>query len=558
MMRALLLALTGLLLFSPVAAAQRAADLIIWNGPIYTGVDDAPRVEAVAVRNGVIAFAGARADAERYKGPRTQIVDLRGAAAFPGFQDAHAHFRGIGDRELTLNLEGLASLADAVEAVRKRVAQAAPGAVIFGRGWHEGRWPEGRMLSAADLDAVAPDNPVILVRGDGHSLVANSKALALAGVTSATIAPDGGAIGKTPDGRLNGILVDRAQDLVASLRAQAQPSLDAAMDAAFRVYPSRGWVGLHNMSVTWAEAQNLERRARRGTVPLRIYNAVTPDAAETLLASGPRRSPDGRVQTRAIKFYMDGSLGSRSAALFAPYTDQANETGLLLQKREDVLPLYERALRRGIQIATHGIGDRGNAMVLDLYADAFAAVPETSRRERDPRWRVEHAQHLRGGDIGRFAQLGVIASMQPSHAISDLHFAHHRLGVDRLDGSYAWASLTRARAIIAAGSDAPVEQGDPLIEFYAAVARRDLQGFQGPHWRPGEVVSREAALRMFTWAPAYAAFEDRIRGRLAVGQRADVSIFSIDLMTAPIEAIPKGRALMTIIDGVPAWRAADW
>ena len=557
-MKRLTLAALAALLLTPFAKAQPAADVIVWNGPIYTGVDEAPRVEAVAARRGVITFAGARADAEKHQGPRTRIVDLRGASAFPGFQDAHAHFRGIGERELTLNLEGLPSLAAAVEAVRRRVAETAPGAVIFGRGWHEGRWPERRMLAAADLDAVAPNNPVILVRGDGHSLVANAKALEAAGVTTTTAAPDGGAIGKGADGRLNGILVDRAQDLVAPLRLQAQPSLDAALDAGFRVYPSRGWVGLHNMSVHWDEAIALERRARRTTLPLRIYNAVTPDAAQALLASGPRRSADGRIQTRAIKFYMDGSLGSRSAALFAPYADRASETGLLLQKREDVLPRYEHALRRGIQIATHGIGDRGNAMALDLYADAFANVPEDSRGERNPRWRIEHAQHLRLEDIVRFEKLGVIASMQPSHAISDLHFAHDRLGVDRLDGAYAWASLLNARAMVAGGSDAPVEQGDPLIEFYAAVARKDLQGFQGAHWHAAQIVSRQAALRMFTWAPAYAAFEDHMRGRLVVGQRADLSIFSVDLMTAPVEDIPNGRALMTIIDGRPAWRVTGW
>ena len=554
------LALSTLLaiVFLPLAHAQPAADIIVWNGPIYTGVDDAPRIEAIAARRGVITFAGARADAEKLKGPRTQIIDLRGAAAFPGFQDAHAHFRGIGARELTLNLEGLPSLAATVEAVKRRAAETPAGGAVIGRGWHEGRWLERRALTTTDLDAVAPDHPVLLMRGDGHSLVANTKALQAAGITKATVAPEGGAIGRGADGELNGILVDNAMGLVAALADQGEPSLNAALDAAFKVYPSRGWVGLHNMSVGWDEVLALERRVRRTTPTLRIYNAVTPEAADQLFASGPRRSADGRIQTRAIKFYMDGSLGSRSAALFAPYADRPNETGLLLQKPETALPLYERALRRGLQIATHGIGDRGNAMVLDLYADAFTRVPEAQRRQRDPRWRVEHAQHLRSADIPRFAQLRVIASMQPSHAISDLHFAQDRLGVPRLAGSYAWSSLIASGAIVTGGSDAPVEKGDPLIEFYAAVARKDLQGFQGPNWHAEEAVSRAAALRMFTFAPAYAAFEDHMRGRLVVGQRADVSVFSVDLMTAPVDDIPKGRALMTIIDGKPAWRADGW
>lgn len=557
-MKRFILAVLAALCLAPAALAQPAADIIVWNGPIYTGSDETPRVEAIAARRGVITFVGARADAEKLKGPRTQIIDLRGAAAFPGFQDAHAHFRGIGERELTLNLEGAASLAAAVEAVRARVARAASGDVIIGRGWHEGRWPEKRTLIAADLDAVAPDNPVVLVRGDGHSLVANTKALEAAGVSAATVAPDGGAIGKSDDGRLNGILVDNAMNLVGPLFERARPSLDASLDAAFKIYPARGWTGLHNMSVEWDEVLALENRARRTAAPLRIYNAVTPDFAERLLRSGARRSADGRIQTRAIKFYMDGSLGSRSAALFAPYADRPGDAGLLLQQRDDALPHYERALRRGIQIATHGIGDRGNAMVLDLYAEAFARVPEGDRKVAAPRWRIEHAQHLRREDIPRFEQLGVIASMQPSHAISDLHFAEDRLGVARLDGSYAWASLLTSRVVVAGGSDAPVEIGDPLIEFYAAVARRDLQGFQGPNWHAEEAVSRAAALRMFTAAPAYAAFEEQLRGRLVIGQRADMSVFSVDLMTAPVADIPKGRALMTVIDGKPAWRAEGW
>ncbi len=546
------------LLFAPIAHAQPAADIIVWNGPIYTGVEDAPRVEAIAARNGVITFAGSRAGAEKMKGPRTQVVDLRGASAFPGFQDAHAHFRGIGERELTLNLEGLPTLAAAVDAVKGRAVQATAGAVIVGRGWHEDRWPEKRTLTAADLDAVAPDNPVILMRGDGHSLVANTKALEAAGITAATVAPAGGSIGKTADGKLNGILVDNAMDLVATLTAQARPSLDAALDAALKVYPAQGWVGVHNMSVEWDEVLNLERRARRTTLPLRLYNSVTPESAERLFSSGPRHSPDGRVETRAIKYYMDGSLGSRSAALFAPYADRAGDTGLLMQTREQALPLYEKALRNGIQIATHGIGDRGNAMILDMYAEAFARTPANRRVESNPRWRIEHAQHLRVEDIARFEKLGIIASMQPSHAISDLHFAQDRLGVDRLAGSYAWASLINAHVIVAGGSDAPVEQGNPLVEFYAAIARKDLQGFQGPNWHGEEVVPRGTALQMFTVFPAYAAFEHDKRGRLVVGQRADVSVFSVDLMTAPVDDIPKGRALMTIVDGRAAWRAEGW
>lgn len=556
-----LLAVLAALLLAPLAHAQPAADLIVWGGPIYTGDPATPKVEAIASRNGVISFAGARAGAEALKGPRTQVVNLRGAAAFPGFTDAHAHLRGIGERELTLNLEGTASIAALVETVRTRVASASPNAVIVGRGWIETHWPEKRFPTAADLDAVSPSNAVILERADGHAVVANSKALAMAGITAATQAPTGGEILRGANNAPTGMLIDNAMSLIGSVVQKAgRPTVDAAIASAFKVYPARGWTGVQNMSIEWDEVLALEAASRRATIPLRLYNAVTPNAADKLFASGARRSPDGRVVTRAIKFYMDGALGSRGAALFDPYSDAPQSRGLVMLTPEQARPVFDRALKRGLQIATHAIGDRGNAMVLDIYAQSFAAVPAAQRPAsvREPRWRIEHAQHLREGDIQRFKQLGVIASMQPSHAIGDLHFAPARLGDARLGGAYAWEALEKTGAIIAGGSDAPVEKGDPLIEFYAAVARKDLAGFSAPNWHSENAVSRETALAMFTVNPAYAAFENHLRGQLKPGQRADVSVFSVDLMTAPVEEIPKGRALLTVIDGRTAWRADGW
>jgi predicted amidohydrolase YtcJ len=548
------------LLFAGHAQAQPAADLIVWNGVIHTGDSGSPRAEAIAVREGVVVHAGDRAGAEALKGPRTQIIDLRGATAFPGFIDAHAHLRGIGERELTLNLEGTPSIAALLQAVKARVdALPANGAVLVGRGWIETHWPERRFPTRADLDAVSPDTAVILERADGHALVANSRALDMAGITDDTQPPAGGAILRDAAGKPTGMLIDNAMSLVTPVAARAvRPTLAQTLDAAFRVYPARGWVGVHNMSVDWNEVLALERMARRKTIPLRLYNAVTPEAGLRLLASGPRRSRDGRVVTRAIKYYADGALGSRGAALFAPYADAPDSTGLILLKRDEALPVYERALRSGIQIATHGIGDRGNAIILDVYAEAFARVPAAQRAIVEPRWRIEHAQVLRREDIPRFRTLGVIASMQPSHAIGDLHFAPARLSPDRLAGAYAWSSLVAAGVMVPGGSDAPVERGDPLVEFYAAIARKDLNGFSGEGWHPEEAVTRETALKMFTAWPAYAAFEESSRGTLVVGRKADISVFSIDLMTAPAADIPKGRALLTVIDGRTAWRAADW
>jgi predicted amidohydrolase YtcJ len=554
------LAALASLLFAGIAAAKPApADLIVWGGPIYTGDAARPVVEAIAVRGSLIFEVGPRARVARLRGPDTQVIDLRGAAAFPGFTDAHVHVQGVGERELILNLDAVRSLADLVAAVKGRVATLQPGEILVGRGWIETHWPEARFPSRRDLDAISPANPVMLVRADGHALVANSAALAMAGIEASTKPPAGGDILREADGAPSGMLIDNAMDLMRAVGAKARkPAQREALAAAMRVYPARGWTGAHNMSVDWDQALALEAMHAETRLPLRVYNAVTPQAAEKLFASGQRRSADGLVTTRAIKFYADGALGSGGAALFEPYADSPGSRGLVLMRAEDADPLFARALRDGIQIATHGIGDRGNALVLDAYARAFAAVPIKDRAIAAPRWRVEHAQIIRPADMPRFRDMGVIASMQPSHAIGDLYFAPARLGPARLDGAYAWRSLTDLGVVIAGGSDAPVEQGDPLIEFYAAVARRSLDGFQGPDWRPQEALDRGQALALFTTAPAFAAFEEKERGQLKPGMRADVSIFSVDLMRAPSADIPKGRALATIVDGRIAYRAKDW
>jgi predicted amidohydrolase YtcJ len=260
---------------------------------------------------------------------------------------------------------------------------------------------------------------------------------------------------------------------------------------------------------------------------------------------GPYADPSGLVHVRGVKLYMDGALGSRGAALLAPYSD-APSAGLLVTPVETIRDYLARARANGVQVATHAIGDRGNRLVLDAYRDAFADAPDALRAAR---WRIEHAQIIAPADIPRFAEMGVIASMQPSHAISDLHFAPARLGRARLHGAYAWRSLSRGGAVLAAGSDAPVEKGDPLIEFYAAIARRDLSGFAGPDWRSEEALSRAEALRMLTWGPAYASFQEEDRGALAAGLRADVSVFSVDLMEAAPEAIAAAQAVLTIAGG---------
>lgn len=536
-----------------LAAPAVAQDLVIRGGTIHTGVDGAEPAEVVVVRGGRIAYVGDADEAPSTDGIET--VDLGGATLFPGFTDGHAHLDGIGWREMTLNLEGSASVAEAMARLAAW-AEAHPEGPIVGRGWIETHWPEGRFLTRQDLDAAAPGRIVLLSRADGHAVVASTPALAAAGIDRDTAAPSGGEILREADGAPTGLLVDAAEQLVADLTPQADAeALREAYRAGFAVYARYGWTGIHFMSAPWRDVPLLEAMAEAGEAPLRVYNSITPDGAMDLIAQGPRSAADGRVVTRAIKMYADGALGSRGAALFAPYADRPDTTGLMQMSGDEARPIYEAAFRAEIQIATHAIGDRGNAEVLGWYLDAMHAVNGDDYRLRDARWRIEHAQVLRERDYMFFAGIPVIASMQPSHAIGDLHFAPARLGDDRLDGAYAWKSLSDLGIIVVGGSDAPVERGDPLIEFYAAVARRDLNGFQGPDWRAYEAVSRATALKMFTLWPAYASFREDELGAIEVGKRADFTAFDIDLMTVPADRIPHGRAVLTVVDGTVTYRA---
>ncbi len=546
--------LTLALLLASAGWSTQAQELLIRGGKIYTGVAAQPTAEVVLVQDGRVAYVGTESGLPAFAYAET--LDLRGATMFPGFTDGHAHLDGIGWRELTLNLEGSASVAEAMARLTAW-AEAHPEGPIVGRGWIETHWPEARFLTAADLDAAAPGRIVLLSRSDGHAVVASSTALAAAGVDASTAAPAGGEILKGPDGRPTGLLVDAAEQLVAGLLPQTDPeALRDAYRAGFRVEAAYGWTGVHFMSAPWRDIPLLEAMAEAGEAPLRIYNSVTPDGAAALIAGGPRSVADGRIITRAIKYYADGALGSRGAALLEPYADRPETSGLMQITGDEIIPLYEAALRGGIQIATHAIGDRGNASVAEWYQQALNAVPAADRPDgADVRWRIEHAQILRPSDYRWFQHLPIIASMQPSHAIGDLHFAPARLGDARLDGAYAWHSLVDMGVIVVGGSDAPVERGDPLIEFYAAVARADLEGFQGTDWRPGEAVDRATALKMFTLWPAYASFREDELGTIEVGKRADFTAFSVDLMTAPVGDIPNGRATLTVVDGVVVYRA---
>ncbi|MDQ3117923.1 MAG: amidohydrolase, partial [Verrucomicrobiota bacterium] len=349
-----------------------------------------------------------------------------------------------------------------------------------------------------------------------------------------------------------GMLLDNAIALVKRKISSPTPGENArALVLGAERSIALGWCEIQNAGSQLPELELLKKLYGEGKLKLRIYNAVygPGPAADRLLKDGPILDAyQKRFTTRAIKVAFDGSLGSRSAALLEPYSD-ADTSGFLTEKEETLRPMLKEALRRGIQVETHAIGDRASRAILDLYEEAFQAVSPNERKVREPRWRVEHAQVLSPSDIPRFAKLGVIASMQPSHAISDLFFAPRRLGEERLAGAYAWASLLKSGAIIAGGSDAPVEQGDPMIEFYAAVARKSKDGFTGPGWHPEQAVTREQALKMFTAWPAYAAFQEKDKGSIEAGKLADLTILSADIMKIPEPEILRTRCLMTIVGG---------
>ncbi|MBV6415915.1 MAG: N-substituted formamide deformylase [Steroidobacteraceae bacterium] len=533
-----------------VVACLEAA--VFFNANLHTGAGTPRGADAIVVEDGRIRYIGPTSRALRRAPKAARHVDLHGATVVPGFTDAHAHLSGIGFRELEFDLTGTASLA---ELQRKLAARATTTTApwITGRGWLESRWQPAAFPTRAALDAVVADRPVLLERADGHAAVANSRALALAGVDAKTPDPAGGQILRDAHGEPTGMLVDAAVALVGRLvpppsAAEELRALELGAARSVRL----GWTQLQIAGNTRAEVGRLCTLYRDGRIKLRLYDAIGgpgEDAAQ-LLAGRIERQPCGdRYTVRAIKLYMDGALGSRGAALLAPYSDAPGSSGLLLNSEAALFPVLTEALRRGIQIETHAIGDRANRIALDLYQRAFAAVPRAERAIAEPRWRIEHAQVLAPDDLPRFAALGVIASMQPSHAIGDLYFAPARLGPERLEGAYAWRSLLDSGAVVAAGTDAPVERGDPVMEFYAAAVRRSLDGFADANWHREERVSRAEALRMLTWAPAYAAFEEHDRGTLEVGKLADFTVLSQDILTVPDEEILATRIEMTVIGG---------
>ena len=538
--------------------AAEDVDLLLFNGNVYTVNEKLPKAEAIAVKKDRIVFVGSNDDARKFRAPRA--IDLHGYTVVPGLTDSHCHIFGIGERELTLNLEGTNTLEDFLAKVKARVAQTPRDKWITGRGWIETFWKPPQFPTRQDLDKIAPDNPVFLTRADGHAAIVNSAALKIAKIDKNTPNPFGGEILKDKaTSEPNGMLLDNAQELVAkNIPKPTEADREQALLSGINREIGLGWCEIQNAGSHKEDVDLIKNAFESGKIKIRFINCVFgpgEDAQNFLKEGATLNAFNHHFTQRTIKVIFDGALGSRGASLLKPYNDAPETSGYLTEKPEELRPMFEEALRRGIQVETHSIGDRANRMILDLYEAAFKAVPPNERKIGEPRWRVEHAQIVDLADIPRFAKVGVIPSMQPSHAISDLFFAPARLGMDRLAGAYAWQSFLKSGAIICGGSDAPVERGEPMIEFYAAVARKSIKGESGDGWHPEQAVSREQALKMFTIWPAFAAFEEKEKGSIEVGKLADFTVLSHDIMKIPEPEILKTRVEMTIIGGEIVYEA---
>ena len=556
-MRASLVALAFL---APMASAQPQpappARYVLDHARIYT-VDAAhPIAEALAVDAGRIVAVGTSAElAAQYAAwPR---IDVGGRTVVPGLIDAHAHLLGLGQSLLQADLVGTASLADIGDRLRAFAATAPAGAWITGRGWDQNDWAgSGAFPTRHDLDAILADRPVWIQRVDGHASWANTAALRSAGIdpdAAAPADPAGGQVVRDARGRATGVFVDAAEALVArAVPAMTDAEWAEALRRATEETTRAGLTGVHEAGVPLAALDFYRAAIAAGTLPIRVYAMVEPGEIDAFCAANPSGAlvdPSGRLAVRSVKVYTDGALGSRGAALLADYTDDAGNRGLMQMPAEALASLAGRAMRCGLQVNTHAIGDAANRAVLDAYEAAIAATGGGPGRHR-----IEHVQVLDPADVPRFAALGVIASVQPTHATSDMPWAETRLGPDRVRGAYAWRSLVNAGARLALGSDFPVERVSPLLGFYAAVTRQDAAGAPPGGWHADQTLTRAEALRGFTLDAAFAGFMEDEVGSLEAGKRADFVVLSQDLMTVPADQILATRVLATYLDGAPVYQ----
>ena len=553
-MRLLAYTLSCLLAASPSMAAQPEVTLLS-AARIHTMDAARPLARAMAydADGRILAVGEVAALAAQF--PQAHRLDVGDATVVPGLVDAHAHVSGLGMAMMEADLTGTTDKQEVLRRLQAHEKTLAPGAWLVGRGWDQNDWPERAFPTAAELDVAFPARPVWLSRVDGHAGWANGAAMRAVGRDlSGTWQPDGGKILRDAAGQPTGIFVDNAMLLLDQARpAQDAATLERALSLGMQAAVAHGLTGVHDAGISLDELRRYQRLADRGAMPLRIYAMADGDAAalEALCRDGLYRHPSGRLQMRAVKLYADGALGSRGAAMLNDYSDDHGNRGLMVMSPEARAVASAKAKRCGVQVATHAIGDRGNRVSLDVYAKALGEDVAG-----DHRWRIEHAQVLAAADLPRLAAMHVIASMQPTHATSDMPWAEDRVGPQRIVGAYAWRQLRDSGARLALGSDFPVESVDPRLGLYSAVSRADAAGQPAGGWMPQEKLTAYEALRGFTLDAAYAGFAEGELGSLAAGKRADFVVLAEDPLAVPDAALRSLAVRATYVDGKPVYEAA--
>lgn len=530
-------------------ASDPPADLILFNAHVYTVDPDPPTAEAIAIRGDRIVAVGADVEIQKLAGSHTKQLDLGGKMVLPGFVDAHGHLLGLGQGLLSVDLTGAGSYPEVIKRVAERAAKTPRGQWVLGRGWDQNRWPEHEFQEHDALSRATPDHPVFLTRIDGHAAMVNALALERAQITGDTKDPEGGRILRTKAGEATGVFIDNAMGLVQRrIPPPSQANMREAIRLAIDHCKRLGLTTVHDAGVSGSVINLYKEMIDAGEFDLRVYAMISAGSTATIdeyFANGPLLNYKNRLTVRSVKVLIDGALGSRGAALFEPYTDDPGNTGLLTTKPEELLALTRRALGSGFQVCCHAIGDRGNRLVLDAYETALKEAPQV----RDARLRIEHAQIVALSDIPRFAYLGVIPSMQPTHATSDMPWAEARVGPERIKGAYAWRKFLDAGCRIAGGSDFPVESANPLFGFHAAISRQDHKGQPEGGWHPEELMTREEAFRCLTIDAAYAGFEERDKGSIEVGKLADLVVLFYDIKYFEPQSILKTEVVTTILGG---------
>lgn len=534
--------------------AQAGGVTVVVAERIHTMDVARPRAQAMAFDgDGRILALGSR-DAMQTQFPDGTVLDLGPATVVPGLIDAHGHVAGLGLTAMQADLAGTTGKDEALQRLRDFAATLPDGVWLLGRGWDQNRWAGKQFPTAADLDAHFPDRPVWLRRVDGHAAWGNSAALALVERDlSGDWQPEGGKIERDADGNPTGVFIDEAMSLVDAHVPELEDGVASqALAAGMQAAVAHGLTGVHDAGVSLATLAHYQRLADRDAMPLRVHAMADGDgeALEMLCRDGLYTHPGGHLQMRAVKVFADGALGSRGAALLTDYSDEPGNRGLLLASVEQMAAVTEKARRCDVQVATHAIGDRGNRVVLDAYAKALG-----NGVGGDHRWRIEHAQVLGPEDLPRLAQMGVIASMQPTHATSDMPWAGDRLGPQRIEHAYAWRELRDSGARLALGSDFPVESVDPRLGLYSATTRTDADGLPAGGWQPEEKLTAYEALRGFTLDAAYASFNEDEVGSLEVGKRADFVVLAEDPLAIDPSQLRALQVRATYVDGHAVYEA---